>query len=96
MPGSKPEPRTLTTHEQQQITEALYQQRLAQDALMATGLTPEQKHLVSAITLTRYAVREILKPHLTHQALSAHRRRRPTKAAPTTLVPAQCNTLKIS
>lgn len=94
MPASKPEPRTLTTREQQQLVESLYQQRLAQDALMATGLNPEQKRLVSAIMLTRFAVHEVLKPHLSHQAVAAiHRRRSAQKAAPKTLVPAQLNSL---
>lgn len=88
------QPRTLTTSEQQQLVDVLYQQRLIQDQLHATGLTPEQEQLLRAIWRTRLDIRQILDRHITHQAVSAPRRRRPTKAAPTTtLIPAQLSPL---
>lgn len=60
MPGSKPEPRTLTADEQRTIQALLTQQRQAQDHLLATGLTRGQRQLLGRIFHTRLELHRVL------------------------------------
>lgn len=60
MPDSKIEPRTLTADEQAQLVYWLYEQRLAQNDLQATGLTNTQLHHLGRMMNARFHVHAVL------------------------------------
>jgi hypothetical protein len=55
------EPRTLTAEEQTQLAHYLRQQRLVQDELRASGLTPKQMRLLGKMFHHRLVIRGILR-----------------------------------
>lgn len=60
MPTSTIEPRTLTADEQAQLVYWLYEQRIAQNDLQATGLTKTQLYHLGRMMRARFQVHAVL------------------------------------